>query len=49
MLSLSKLKHIKLLKGMADVHGIDDMFDCCTYRSERESRHSLLQCHHRRV
>ena len=30
VLSSSKLKHIWLLKSMADVHGIDEVFDCCT-------------------
>ena len=35
----SKQRHILLLKNMVDVHGIAKVFEYCTYRSEKESRH----------
>jgi len=31
--------HLHLLKNMVEAHGIEKVFENCTYRSERESRH----------
>ena len=39
VLSSSKKMNLLLLKNRVDAHGTEKVFESCTYRSERESRH----------